>query len=245
MPINELKYTATKGLPWERLIIVKDRESRRIVIPSDAWGVVKTSDIGRIELTTAITSEGGIVISLSEEETKDLPEGLLTFDVIATLPRRPLTPDGATTITTPVAKGTISVSGIGTVTPLEEIDYMELRLGQGEDFYRTFTWRDSDGAIVSVQNAYMQAKSTAGTTVLDLRWYATPPSEVTIEALTGNRRGYISPATGASLIAHISNTNTIAAGEYSFDIFVQDSVGDWSRLTKGTLVIEPSVSVKP
>ena len=245
MTIHEVKYTLIKGLPWERLIIVKDRVTRRIIVPSDAWGVVKTSDIGRIELTTSITTEGGIAISLSEEETKDLPEGLLTFDVIATVRRTPLTPDGATTMTTPVAKGTINVSPLGTVTPIEEIDYMELRLGQGEDFYRTFTWRDSNNAIVSVQNAYMQAKDAAGTTVLDLRWYATVPNEATIEGLTANRRGYIAPASGASLIVHLSNTNPIAAGEYSFDIFVQDSASDWSRLTKGTLVIEPSVSAKP
>ena len=231
MTISEVKYNLIKGLPWERLLIVKDNVTRRIIVPSDAWGVIKTSDIGRIEL--------------SEEETKDLPEGLLSFDVIATMRRTPLTPDGATTLTTPVAKGTINVSPLGTITPIEEIDYMELRLGQGEDFYRTFTWRDSNNAIVSVQNAYMQAKNAAGTTVLDLRWYATVPSEATIEGLTANRRGYLAPASGASLIVHLSNTNPIAAGEYSFDIFVQDSVGDWSRLTKGTLVIEPSVSAKP
>lgn len=245
MTINEVKYTLTKGLPWERLIIVKDRETHRIVVPYDAWGVVKTSTIGRVELTTAITTEGGIAISLTEEETKDLPEGLLDFDVIATMRRNPLTPDGSTTLTSPVVRGTINVSALGTVTPIEEIDYMELRLGQGEDFYRTFTWRDSTNAILSVQNAYMQAKNSTGTIVLDLRWYSTAPSENTIAALTANRRGYISPASGASLIVHISDTNPIAAGEYSFDIFVQDSVSDWSRLTKGTLVIESSISVKP
>ena len=122
---------------------------------------------------------------------------------------------------------------------------MELRLGKGEDFYRTFTWKDEDGDVISVQNAYMQAVNSSGTTVLDLRWYAAAPSEATIEGLTGNRRGYLAPVTGGSLIMHISNTNTIDSGEYSFDIFVQDSASDWSRLTKGTLVIEPSVSVKP
>jgi len=238
-------YNLTKGLPWERLVVVKDRRTRRLVKVLDAWGVIKTSSIGRIELTVKLTSKGEILICLSEEETKDLPVGNLEFDVIATVQRRVIYEGQASTVTQPVVKGIISVSDIGTVTPLEEIDYMELRLGKGEDFYRTFTWKDDDGDIISVQNAYMQAVNSSGSTVLDLRWYATAPSEATIEGLTGNRRGYLAPVTGGSLIMHISNTNTIAAGEYSFDIFVQDSASDWSRLTKGTLVIEPSVSVKP
>jgi hypothetical protein len=243
--INQLKYRITKGLPWERLIMVKDKDSHRIIKPLDSWGLIKTGDISRMELTTALTTEGGVVISLSEEETKDLPVGTLEFDVMAVLPRKALTTGGSTTVTTPIAKGTIIVTDIGTVTPLEEIDYMELRFSEGEDFYRTFTWRDSEGTIVTVQNAYMQAANSSGTTVLDLRWYSTPPNEATIAGLTANRRGYISPASGASLIVHISNTNTIAAGTYDFDIFVQDAAGDWSRLTKGALVVESSVSVMP
>lgn len=243
--VSQLKYHITKGLPWERLIIVKDNVSRRIIRPTDAWGVIKTSDIGRIELTTFITSEGGIVVSLNEEETKDLPVGQLDFDVIALLPNRSLTPGGSTTITRPVAKGTISVSDVGTITPLEEIDYMELRLGQGEDYYRAFTWYDDDDSVAAVANAYMQAVNSSGETVLDLRWFSTPPNEATIEALPSIRRGYLSPESGKSLLMHISNTNPIPAGEFKFDIFVQDTAGDWRRLTKGVMFVEPSVSIKP
>lgn len=221
--------------------MVRDQRTHRTIRAYDAWGLIKTSETGRMPITTTITGEGGIMLSLTEEETKDLPVGDLQYDVVADLPRR-----GSTTpVTRPVVKGTITVSALDTITPLEEIDYMELRFGRGEDFYRTFTWRDSEGDIVTVQNAYMQAVNAAGNMVIDIRWYSTPPSEVTIEGLTGIRRGYIAPVTGGSLILHVSNTNTIDAGEYSFDIFVQDSSGDWSRLTKGSLVVEPSVSVKP
>lgn len=243
--ISQLSYSATKGLPWERLIIVKDNVSRRIIKPLEAWAVVKTGDVGRIELTTFITSEGGIVVSLNEEETKDLPVGDLTFDVVALLPNRALTPGGPTTVTRPVAKGTIKVSDVNTVTPLEEIDYMELRLGQGEDYYRAFTWYDDDDSVATVTNAYMQAVNNSGATVLDLRWFSTAPDEVTIAALPTIRRGYLSPETGKSLLMHISNTNPLPAGEFKFDIFVQDTAGDWRRLTKGALFVEPSVSVKP
>lgn len=243
--ISQVSYHATKGLPWERLIIIKDNVTRRIIKPLDAWGVVKTSDIGRIELTTHITSEGGIVLFLSEEETKDLPVGDLTFDVVATVPNRSLVPGGPTTVTRPVAKGTIKVSDVGTVTSLEEIDYMELRFGQGEDYYRSFKWHDDNGNLATVTNAYMQAVDSEGTTVIDLRWFSSVPNEATIEALPSVRRGYLSQDSEASLVMHISNTNPITSGEYKFDIFVQDTAGDWTRLTKGTLVVEESVSVKP
>lgn len=243
--VTHLSYNLTKGLPWQRLIIVRDRWSRRIQKPLDAWAVVKTSDIGRVPFTVNLTSEGGILLTLSEEETKDLPAGELQFDVVATLPKRAMFVGDVTTITGPVAEGSIMVSEMNNITPIQEIDYMEIRIAQGEDFYRSFTWRDDAGEIVTVQNAYMQAVDTNNNMVLDLRWYASAPNEATITGLPAIRRGYLAPVTGGSLITHISDTNPIEAGEYPFDIFVQDTAGDWSRLTKGTLVVEASVSVKP
>lgn len=242
---THLEYNATQGLPWQRLIIVRDNWTRRIQKPLDAWGVVKTSDLTNMPFTVNITSEGGILLSLTEEETKDLPVGELNFDVIATLPKRAMFNGDSTTITRPVAEGIINVGALNNITPIEEIDYMELRFGQGEDFYRGFTVRDDNGAVLEIQNAYMQAESITGATVLDLRWFAEAPAEGTILALPTIRRGYISPSENETLVLHVSNTNPIEAGEYRFDLFIQDNAGDWSRLTKGTVVVEPSVSVKP
>ena len=242
---THLEYNATQGLPWQRLIIVRDNWTRRIQKPLDAWGVVQTSPINKMPFTVTLTSEGGILLTLSEEETKDLPVGELQFDVIATLPKRAMFNGDSTTVTRPVAEGVINVGALGNITPIEEIDYMEVRIAQGEDFYRTFTWRDDAGAVVVVQNAYMQAVDSTNTVVMDLRWFVTTPDEAVISTLPEARRGYLSPVSGASLIMHISDTHPIAAGEYPFDIFVQDGAGDWSRLTKGTLVVEASVSVKP
>jgi hypothetical protein len=91
----------------------------------------------------------------------------------------------------------------------------------------------------------MQAKNTAGATVLDLRWYNTKPSEQTISELTANRRGYLIPSAGATLEMHISDMNTIAAGSYVFDLFVQDAHGDWDCIAQGTLVVEGSISSPP
>ena len=242
---TNISYNISKGLPWERLIIVRDRATHRIMKPTKAWGSIKTSAAGRTFFTTAITGEGGILIALNSEETYDLPVGDLEFDVIATVPRSYPFAGTATEITQPVAKGTITVEALNNITPLEDTQAMEIRFKQRVDFRRTFTWRDSDDVIISVQNAYMQAKDSAGATVLDLRWYNTKPDESTITSLTGNRRGYLAPATRATLEMHVSDKNTVAPGIYPFDMFVQDSAGDWDCLASGTVVVEAAVSTFP
>lgn len=242
--VSTLKYHLTKGLPWERLLIVKDKVSRRIQKPLDAWGVIKTGDITHKEFATAITSEGGIVLYLSESDTRDLPEGELEFDVVAIVQNKSLYA-GNTLVTRPVAAGVIVVSALDTNTPIEENEYMELRFKQHEDFYRTITWRDDSGNVIDLQNAYMQAKDSEGNVVLDLSWFVPAPSEVTIEGLDGEKRGYITEHTDKSITVHISNTNTIPTGSHRFDLFVQDVAGDWTCLLSGAIVVEESITVLP
>jgi hypothetical protein len=204
--------------------------------PTDSRSFIKTGDLAKMEITTAITRENGIMLSLTAEETQDLPLGDLQYDVLATVKG----------IQRPVVEGTISVTALDTVTPLEDSKAMEIRFKQHTDYRRTFTWKDADGVVISVQSAFMQAKTSTGTTVIDLRWYSTTPSEATVIALTpANKRGYLAPATGATLELHVSNTNTVAAGSYSFDLFVQDSAGDWDCISSGTLVVEAAISAPP
>lgn len=234
--VRTVNYTLVRGLPWERLIIVKDKRTHRLQRPTDARAYVRTGSITVAELTTTLTSENGIALSLTAEETQDLPLGDLFYDVLATI-------NG---VQQPVSQGTISVAALNNITPLEDTDAMEIRYKQYTDYRRTFTWKDADGVVIAVQSAFMQAKTTTGTTVVDLRWYATTPSEATVIALTpASKRGYLAPATGATLELHISNTNNVAAGSYPFDLFVQDSSGDWDCLASGTLVVEPSISIPP
>jgi len=234
--VRTVNYTLVRGLPWERLIIVKDKRTHRLQRPTDARSYVRTGTITVAELTTTLTSENGIALSLTAEETQDLPLGDLFYDVLATI-------NG---VQQPVSQGTISVVALNNITPLEDSDAMEIRYKQYTDYRRTFTWKDADGVVIAIQSAFMQAKTATGTTVVDLRWYATTPSESTVIALTpASKRGYLAPATGATLELHISNTNNVASGSYSYDIFVQDSAGDWDCLTSGTLVVEPAVSVPP
>jgi hypothetical protein len=217
------------------LIIVKDRRTRKQIKPTEARSFIQTTSLAKKELTVEITSANGIMLYLSAEETQDLPLGELEYDVLATI----------NDIQRPVARGTIVVSALDNITPMEDSQAMEIRFKQRVDFRRTFTWKDADGDVLTVQNAYMQAKDTAGTTVLDLRWYSSTPSEATVIALPVERRGYLAPIAGSTLEMHISDKNTIAAGSYNFDLFVQDSAGDWDCLASGTVVVEASISAPP
>lgn len=243
--VSRASYTLTKGLPWERMVVVKDRRTRRLIKVTEARGAVKTSATGRVEFDITITNKGEILIALTDEETNNLPTGDLEFDVIATCTRSIVYPGQTATITQPVVRGIISVEASNNITPSEDSQTMEIRFKQHVDFRRTFTWRDSDGDVITIQNAYLQAVDSTGATVLDLRWYATVPNEGTITGLTGNRRGYLAPATGATLEMHVSDKNTIAAGSYAFDLFVQDTAGDWDNLAAGTIIVTAAVASPP
>lgn len=253
---NQIKYRATQGEYWERLIVVKDKATRRVIKPIDAWANIKTSSISIKEIDCYITPEGGILLRLSEGDTADLPVGDLEFDVVAEHYKyQRLTYGSLTasynnegygdTVTRVVARGTIKVEALNNITPLEEADYMELRFNRYEDFYRTFTWRDEDGDVIAIQNAYMQAKSSAGTTVLDIRWFTPAPNEGEIAALPDIQQGYFTANEDGSIILHISNQNPVPVGSHRYDLFVQDSNGDWSVLVKGAVVVEETVSVMP
>lgn len=215
--------------------MVKNKYNHRVLYPVDSRGFIQTGTNTKFEITTSVTTEGGVLLSLTGEDTQSLPEGSLPFDVYATI----------SGVQQPIVKGTISVSALNNITPLEDTKDMEIRYKQHTDYRRTFTWKDANGAVLSVQSAFMQAKNDSGTTMIDLRWFSTKPDESAISALPANRRGYLAPISGATLELHISDKNTVAAGSYSFDLFVQDSAGDWDCLASGTLVVEASISAPP
>ena len=175
------------------------------------------------------------MLSLTAAETAELPIGDLEYDVLAQY-------DGTYY---KVSSGVIAVEANDTVTDGNEAQSMELRMSQHEDFRKTFTWKDKNGVLQAVTNAYLQAVDADGETTLDLRWYSSTPSESTIVALAGERRGYLAPKSGATLEMHISDKNTIPAGNHTFDLFVQDSAGDWERISSGTIVVDASVATNP
>jgi len=237
-----VNYDIVRGLPWERLTLVKDRRSHRVVTPSAARAYIKTGTNSLLEVTTAVTGENGIQLSLTAAQTTDLPAGELSYDVWATCKLY-----GAD-VEKQVSKGLVNVSTTDRITPEEDSKALELRYTQKTDFYRTFTWKDSDAAVQTVTGAYMQAKTAAGVTVLDLRWYSSKPTEATVIALSpANTRGYLiaGEAADTTLDMHISDKHDVAAGTYAYDLFVQDSSGDWDVLAAGSLVVEAATSSNP
>ena len=237
-----VNYDIVRGLPWERLVIIKDRRAHRVVTPSAARAYIQTSTTSVMEVTAAVTGENGVKLSLTAAQTKDLPAGELAYDVYATCKLY------GTDVEKQVSKGLVNVSTEGRVTPEEDSKALELRYTQKTDFYRTFTWKDSDSNVQTVSSAYMQAKNASGTTVVDLRWYSSKPTEATVVALSpANTRGYLiaGETTGTTLDLHISDKNDVAAGTYTYDLFVQDSAGDWDMLAAGNLVVEAATSSNP
>lgn len=230
-----VNYNLIRGLPFERLLIVKDRRTHWLFRPTDARAYIKTSDLTVAEITCTITTENGIKLSLTGEETQDLPLGDLEYDVLATV----------NDVQQKITQGTISVTALNNITPLEDALAMEIRFKKYTDFRQGYTWKDANGATITVVDAFMQAKDSAGTTVLDLRWFSSIPDEAAILTLPASRRGYIAPKSGYTLEVHISDANSIPAGSYAFDLFVKDSAGDWSSISQGQVVVEPSTSVPP
>lgn len=236
-----VNYKITRGLPWERYIVVKSKLTHYRVNIENPSAYIKVNGSRKKEIAASITPEGIIKLYLNKDETTDLPDGDLSYDVWA---------DVYTGLNKkvyqPVAKGFIKVSTYDRITPLEDTDAMEIRYKQRTDYRRTFTWKDSAGTVIGIVDAFMQAKDSDGNTALDLRWYASTPSEATVIGLTpANKRGYLAPASGGTLELHISDKNDIATGTYSFDLFVKDSNGDWECLVQGALVVESAVSTPP
>jgi len=231
-----VNYTIIRGLPWKRILQIKNRTQRRIMVPTRVKAQIQTSETTKKSITVEITGAGEVLLSLTAAETLELPLGELPYDILAEY-------KGAFY---QVARGGMDVThDTNPVTDRDEAQFMELRMKQHEDFRKTFTWKDSTGALQTVNNAYLQAIDVDGNTVLDLRWYASTPSEATIIALPGDRRGYLAPITGKTLEMHISDTNTIPAGTHVFDLFVQDTDGDWERLAAGSISVDASVSTNP
>jgi hypothetical protein len=205
------------------------------MVPTAVKAQIQTSVDSKKNITASVTGAGEVLLCLTAAETLELPVGDLEYDVLAVYD----------SVYYQVSKGKITVTALDNVTDRDEAQSMELRMKQYEDFRKTFTWKDSTGTLQAVTNAYLQAKNTAGTTVLDLRWYSAIPAENTIVALAADRRGYLAPKSGVTLEMHISDKNSIPAGVHTFDLFVQDSAGDWERLAAGTISVDASVSTNP
>jgi hypothetical protein len=205
---------------------------------SDVNAYVTYGDGVKKEIATSLMGSKDILLALSDEETLALPEGDLSYDVWATvrtaIDREP--------VYQPIARGRLRVTTYGNITPWGDANAMELRHVENTDFKEIISWKDEDGVLLTISNARLVATNSSGTQVIDLRWIYPAPNEGTIVALPAIQRGYISRSTGATLEIHISQSNPITAGTYTYDIVVQDSLGNWEQLMRGSLVVEAAVT---
>jgi len=112
-----LNYTVDRGEPWERLIIPKDRRTRRKRVPVEASASVKIGDTIYI-LPVEITSEGGLLLTMTANNTEWLADGEYDWDLVATVSRSALltsTPLAETV----VVHGKLVVSTYDNLTPMD------------------------------------------------------------------------------------------------------------------------------
>jgi flavorubredoxin len=112
-----LNYSIQRGEVWERLIMVKDRRTRRVRKPMQASACILISGVS-YAIPSVITAEGGILLEMTPAQTKWLVDGSYAWDGVATISRA----QNFTSIPTEetvVFKGTLTVSSYDSVTPME------------------------------------------------------------------------------------------------------------------------------
>ena len=113
----ERNYTIRRGELWERLIIPKDRRTRRKRTPTEAAATVLINDVKYV-LPSRITSEGGVLMQLSPENTEWFADGVYLWDMVIMVSR------SALLTSTPMeevvgVKGTLTVSSYDNLTPMD------------------------------------------------------------------------------------------------------------------------------
>jgi hypothetical protein len=235
--MKSLTYTLDPGRQWQRLIVVKDKRTRRPHRLTSARALMQLdgSTTETYEIPITVSYEGGAMMCIPYEDTLELTAGTWNFDLVVDYRG----------VNEPVVKGTIEVLPLTNITPLEGGYDMLITHREGTDFRQRYTWNDADEDILVVSDARLQAVDDQAATVLDLKFFSlgNAPDEAAIALLPDIERGYLSPQTGISLELHISEQNGIAPGDYTFDLKVQESVsGDWSVLSYGTLRVLDTIT---
>lgn len=112
-----LNYSLERGEVWERLIMIKDRRTRRVRKPVQVAASILINDVAYY-LPSAVTTEGGVLLELSPAETLWLTDGTYSWDMVATISR------SQAFTSTPLSEevvlnGTITVSTYNNITPME------------------------------------------------------------------------------------------------------------------------------
>lgn len=112
-----INYSLQRGEVWERLIMIKDRRTRRVRKPTEVAACILIGGVSYY-LPSAITAEGGVLLELSPAQTKWLADGAYSWDAVATISRaQNFTNSPEAELV--VLNGTITVSSYSNITPLD------------------------------------------------------------------------------------------------------------------------------
>lgn len=117
MAARTRNYTIQKGEVWERLIIIKDKRTHRKRVPTEADATLLINSVKYV-IPVEITSEGGVLLSMTAENTEWLGAGEFAWDMVAKVSRSALLTSTPITQLL-VVKGTLTVEDQGNLTPLE------------------------------------------------------------------------------------------------------------------------------
>ena len=115
-------YEMIRGEFFERLIIIKDKRTHRRRVPTEAAATMLIAPEGEAAYTvvipTTLNNEGGVLLSLTPDETYDIPEGEWQWDMVVTISTSP------TMLSTPLQEvrpvsGTITVVSYENITPMD------------------------------------------------------------------------------------------------------------------------------
>lgn len=113
---TQINYTVDRGEMWERLIIPKDRRTRRRRVPVEANASVKVGDTIYV-LPCEITSEGGVQLSMTANNTEWLQDGEYDWDMTATISRSALL-TSTPLVEMVIVYGKLIVSTYNNLTPM-------------------------------------------------------------------------------------------------------------------------------
>lgn len=117
MTKTKIDYRVTRGEKWERLIILKDKRTRRKRVPTEAAASVLIEGVKYV-IPTEITAEGGVSLVLSANNTEWLTDGTYPWDLVVTAS------ESALLTSTPLVEvvavyGTLTVSTYDNITPMD------------------------------------------------------------------------------------------------------------------------------
>lgn len=87
--MRTVNFTITRGEVWERLVVIKDKRTRRKRVPVEVAAAVRLPD-GDYYLPTEVTAEGGIKLYLNPQQTAWLEDGEYRWDIVAIVSRSAL-----------------------------------------------------------------------------------------------------------------------------------------------------------